>query len=249
MLTHLPPSGFLDSLLCVLIALTPALAFSLVMPRMLAAVSSFSSCRGYFFLNVLPPHFLRLIPTLIMWRSTSLLTTPPRSLFLMCMPPIRSSLTDGRTDTISRSILLSSRNLFILGDFNCYYSLWDSRSTSDPRGEGVFDWFISSDLLPLNDHDTPTLLDRFSGSRFFPDISFLLPLLLFLAPGRCFMTLVLTTYQFFYLSLSLFSLSHQRASPFLQLSESCLFVCGYPSSSLGWRYNMNGNSGSCRQPN
>ena len=28
-----------------------------------------------------------------------------------------------------------------------------------------------------------------------------------------------------------------------------LFVCVYSSSSLGWRYGMNGNSGSCRQPN
>ena len=26
-------------------------------------------------------------------------------------------------------------------------------------------------------------------------------------------------------------------------------VCVYPSSSLGWKYGMNGNSGSCRQPN
>ena len=29
----------------------------------------------------------------------------------------------------------------------------------------------------------------------------------------------------------------------------CLFVCDYPSSSLGWRCGMSGNSGSCRQPN
>ena len=49
-------------------------------------------------------------------------------------------------------------------------------------------------------------------------------LLPFLAPGRCFRTWVLTTYQTFYPSLSLFGLSPQRASPFLQLSES----------SLGW---------------
>ena len=28
----------------------------------------------------------------------------------------------------------------------------------------------------------------------------------------------------------------------------CLFVCGYPFSSSGWRYGMNGNPGSCRQP-
>ena len=52
----------------------------------------------------------------------------------------------------------------------------------------------------------------------------LLLLLLFLAPGRCFRTWLLTIYQFFYLSLSLSGLSPQRASPFLQFSES----------SLGW---------------
>ena len=87
-------------------------------------------------------------------------------------PPIRSSPTDGRTDSFSPSILPSSRNLFILGDFNCHHPLWDSRGTSDPRGEEVFDWVISSDLLPLNDPDTPTLLHRSSGSRSSPDISF-----------------------------------------------------------------------------
>ena len=87
-------------------------------------------------------------------------------------PPIRSSPTDGRTDSFSPSILPSSRNLFILRDFNCHHPLWDSRGTSDPRGEEVFDWVISSDLLPLNDPDTPTLLHRSSGSRSFPDISF-----------------------------------------------------------------------------
>ena len=81
-------------------------------------------------------------------------------------PPIRSSPTDDRTDSFSPSIP-SSRNLFILGDFNCHHPLWDSRGTSNPRGEEVFDWVISSDLLPLNDPDTPTLLHRSS-----PDISF-----------------------------------------------------------------------------
>ena len=90
----------------------------------------------------------------------------------MYAPPIRSSPTDGRTDSFSPSILPSSRNLFILGDFNCHHPLWDSRGTSDPRGEEVFDWVISSDLLPLNDPDTPTLLHRSSGSRSSPDISF-----------------------------------------------------------------------------
>ena len=65
-LTHLPLSGFLDSLLCVLIALTPGLAFSLLMPRTPAAALSFSSGRAYLFLNFLPRLFLCLIPTLIM---------------------------------------------------------------------------------------------------------------------------------------------------------------------------------------
>ena len=86
--------------------------------------------------------------------------------------PSHSSPTDGRTDTFSPSILSYSRNLFILGDFNCHHPLWDSRVTSDLCGEEVFDWVISSDLLPLNDHDTPTLLHRSSGSRSSPDISF-----------------------------------------------------------------------------
>ena len=65
-LTHLPLSGFLDSLLCILIAPTPGLAYSLLMPCTLAAASSLSSGRAYPFLNFLPPLFLRLIPTLIM---------------------------------------------------------------------------------------------------------------------------------------------------------------------------------------
>ena len=58
-------SGFLDSLLCVLIALTPGLAFSFMMPRTLDAALS-SSGRAYPFLNFLSPLFLRLIPTQIM---------------------------------------------------------------------------------------------------------------------------------------------------------------------------------------
>ena len=41
-----------------------------------------------------------------------------------------------------------------------------------PRGEGVFDWVISSHLLLFNNPDIPTLLHRSSASRSFPDISF-----------------------------------------------------------------------------
>ena len=87
-------------------------------------------------------------------------------------PPIRYSSTDNRTDSFSPSILPSSRNLFVLGDFNCHHPLWDSRVPFDPRGQEVFDWVISSDLLPLNDPDTPILLHRSTGSRSSLDISF-----------------------------------------------------------------------------
>ena len=64
--TPLPLSGFLDSLLCALIVPTPGLAFPLLMPGMLAAVSSFPSGRVYGSLNFLPSLFLCSIPTLIM---------------------------------------------------------------------------------------------------------------------------------------------------------------------------------------
>ena len=64
-ITHLPLSEFLGSLLCALIAPIPGLAFFLVMPRTPAAVSSFSSGRAYPSLNFLPPLFLRSISTLI----------------------------------------------------------------------------------------------------------------------------------------------------------------------------------------
>ena len=57
--TLTPPSGFLNFLLCVLIAPTPGLAFFLLMPRTPAAVLSFLSGRAYPFLNIPPPLFAR----------------------------------------------------------------------------------------------------------------------------------------------------------------------------------------------
>ena len=65
-LAHLPLSESLDSLLCDLIASTPGLAFSLLMPRTLAAASSFLSGKANPYLNFLPYLSLCLIPTLIM---------------------------------------------------------------------------------------------------------------------------------------------------------------------------------------
>ena len=64
-LTPLSLSRFLDSLLCVFIAPTPGLAFSLLMPRTLAAALSFSLGRAYLSPNFLPPLSLCLIFTLI----------------------------------------------------------------------------------------------------------------------------------------------------------------------------------------
>ena len=128
-------------------------------------------------------------------------------------PSICSSPTDGRVDSFSPSILSSSRNPFILGDFNCHHPLWDSRGTSDPCGEEVFDWAISSDLLPLNDPDTPTLHHRSSAVALLWTSPLLLLLLPFLAPGRCFRTWVLTIYQFFYPSFSLSQVFHPNERP------------------------------------
>ena len=64
-LTSLPLSRFLGSLLCVLIAPTPGLAFYLLIPCTLETTLSFSSDRVYLFLNFLPPFFFCLISTLI----------------------------------------------------------------------------------------------------------------------------------------------------------------------------------------
>ena len=63
---------------------------------------------------------------------------------------------------------------FHSGDFNCHHPVWDSRGTSDPRGEEVFNSFISCDLLSINNPDTFTLLHRSYGSCSSPDISFAL---------------------------------------------------------------------------
>ena len=57
----------------------------LLMSQTLGAASSYSSGRAYPSLSFLPPLFHRSIPTLIMYGSKSLQTSPPRSHFLMFM--------------------------------------------------------------------------------------------------------------------------------------------------------------------
>ena len=106
------------------------------------------------------------------------------SFFNVYALPFSSSPTDGRNDSFSLSNLLSSRNFFILGDFNCHHSLWDSRGTSKLREGHVFDWVISSGLLPFNDPDKLTLLHRFCSSRSSHDISFAPSSLVFSCSGE-----------------------------------------------------------------
>ena len=112
--------------------------------------------------------------------------------------PIRFSPTDDRTDSFSPSIFSSSKILFILGNFNCHHLLWDPRGSSAPM-EGKY----STGSSLLTSSPSMTLTHPFFSIA--PPLTFplLLLLLLFLAPGRCFRTWVLTIYQFFYLSLSL----------------------------------------------
>ena len=166
-LTHFPLSGFLDSLLCILITLTPGLAFSLASGGAIIFIRqglSFSKLSTSSF-SLLDPYSDYVGVNISLNNSSSLS-------FNVDAPSICSSLMNGRTNSFSPSILPSSKNVFILGDFNCHHSLWDSRGTSDSYQEKVFDWVISFDLLFLNDPDTPILLYRFSGSCSSPDTSF-----------------------------------------------------------------------------
>ena len=132
--------------------------------------------------------------------------------------PICFSLTDGRTGSFFLSILPSSRNLFILGHFNCHHPLWDSKgtSTSEPRGEEVFDWVISSDLIPLNDLDIATLLHRSS-----PDISFALSSLALSCSWEVLQDLGFDHIPVL-LTVPLSPVFGSRASPILQFSKSSL---------------------------
>ena len=196
-LTHFPLSGSLDTLLCALIASTLGLAFSPPIPRTLAAALSFSSGRAYPFLNFLPPLFLRLILTLIMKGLTSLLTIPSHSHFLMCMPPLSDSprrMAEPTSSSLQKSLhgwglqlpSPSGTPEVLPTPVGRKYSIGSFLLTSSPSMTLTHPLFSIAPLL------TSPLLP---------------PLMSFLAPGRCFRTWVLTTYQFFYLSLSLRSIA------------------------------------------
>ena len=119
--THLPLAGSLDSLLCDLIVPTPrsgilsadathASGDVIIFVRQGLSFSELSTCT----LSSLDPCSDYVGVTISLTNSSSL------SFLNVYAPSIRSSSTDGRTDSFAPSIFFSSRNLFILGDFNCH---------------------------------------------------------------------------------------------------------------------------------
>ena len=85
-------------------------------------------------------------------------------------PSICSSPTDGRTDSFSPSIFPSSRNLFILRDFNCHHPPGTQEVLPSPLRRKYSTG--SSLLLLLNGPDISIFLHRSFRSRSSPDISF-----------------------------------------------------------------------------
>ena len=202
-LTHFPLSGFLVSLPCVLFAPTLGLAFSLVMPRTLVGGHHFFLAGLFFFelstfsLSSLDPYSDYVGVNIFLKNFSSL------SFLNVYASPICCSPTDGRTDCFSSSILFSSRNLCILEDFNCHIPSGTQEVLPTPAGRKY-----SIGSSPLTSFPSMTLAHppfSIAPLAFASLLTFLLlpSLLPFLAPGKCFRTWVLTTYQFFYLSLSL----------------------------------------------
>ena len=95
----------------------------------------------------------------------------PIHLFNVYVPPIRSSSSDSRPKSFSPFLLPSSPTTYIFGDFNSHHLSWDSHSPEDQSGKELFDWLLSSDLLPLNNPEHHTLLHRATGNRSSPDLS------------------------------------------------------------------------------
>ena len=127
-LTHLPLSGFLESLLCDLIAPTPDLAFSLLVPWIFIR-------QGLSFTELFTSPFSLLdlysdyVGVNISLNNSSLL-----SFLNVYTPPICIFPTNGRTDSFSHCILPSSKNLFILRDFSCHHPSRTQKVLPTPVG-------------------------------------------------------------------------------------------------------------------
>ena len=94
--------------------------------------------KAYPSLNFLPPLSLLDPYSDCVGVNISLSNSSSLSFLNVYAPPVRSSQTDGRTDSFSPSILLSSRNCHS-GGLQLHHALWDSKGISDSRGEEVFD--------------------------------------------------------------------------------------------------------------
>ena len=99
----------------------------------------------------------------------------PIHLFNVYVPPIHSSSSDSRPKFFASFLLPSSLTTYTFGDFNSHHSSWDSHSPEDQSGKDLFDWLLSSDLLPLNNPENPTtscdVRHRATGNRSSPDLS------------------------------------------------------------------------------
>ena len=89
----------------------------------------------------------------------------PIHLFNVYVPPIRSFSSDSGPKFFSPFLLPSSPTTYIFGDFDSHHSFWDSHSPEDQSGKELFDWLLSSDLLPLSNPEHHTLLHRATGNR------------------------------------------------------------------------------------
>ena len=89
----------------------------------------------------------------------------PIHLFNVYVPPIRSSSSDSRPKSFSPFLLPSSPTTYIFGDFNSHHSSWNSHLPEDQSGKDLFDWLLSSNLLPLNNPEHHTILHRATGGR------------------------------------------------------------------------------------
>ena len=98
--------------------------------------------------------------------------------------------------------LPSSIDLFILGDFNCHQPSRTEKVLPSSAGRKYSTGSSPPNSSPSRILTHPTFY--VTALAVIPHLTspLLPPLLPFLAPGRCFRIWILTTYQFFYLSLS-----------------------------------------------
>ena len=95
----------------------------------------------------------------------------PIHLFNVYVPPICSSSFDSHPKSFSLFLLPSSPTTYIFGNFNSHHSSWDSHSPKDQSGKDLFNWVLSSDLLPLNNPEHHTLLHCATRNHSSPDLS------------------------------------------------------------------------------